>query len=292
MQITLPDSRTLAYAEYGDPGGWPLFFFHGIPGSRLFRPPDEVTAQMGVRLITMDRPGYGLSTFQPGRAFIDWPRDVAALADHLGIDRFAVAGHSGGGPYAAVCAWALPERVRGAALLSSLGPVDAPGIFAGMQPANKMGLQVGRWMPFPLWRLAMQAFYGKAAQHPELLFPDPPLSPISGREDGDGGETADLAVLRQPGVLALCRESVHEAFRQGMLGHAWEGRLHTRPWGFRLEDIRVPVFLWHGLQDVDATPQMGRTIASKIRTCRATLLENEGHLLLFSYWQDILSQLA
>lgn len=284
MHITLPDSRTLAYAEYGDPDGWPLFFFHGIPGSRLFRPPDEITTQMGARLITIDRPGYGLSTFQPGRAFTDWPRDVAALADHLGLACFAVAGHSGGGPYAAVCAWALPQRVRAAALLSSLGPVDAPGIFKGLQPTNRMGLKVGRWMPFPLWRLAMQAFYGKAGEHPELLFPDPDNQPHT--------TPADLDMLRRPGVLDLCRASVREAFRQGMLGHAWEGRLHTRPWGFRLEEIRIPVYLWHGLNDVDATPPMGQFIAGKIPACRVTLLENEGHLLLFSHWQDILAQLA
>ncbi len=107
----------------------------------------------------------------------------------------------------------------------------------------------------------MQSFYGKAGAHPELLFPDPPSSPIAGRGDGGEGEPTDLAVLR-------------------------------RPWGFRLGEIRVPLFVWHGLQDVDATPQMGRYIVSNIPNCRENFIENEGHLLLFNHWHDILSQLA
>jgi pimeloyl-ACP methyl ester carboxylesterase len=128
-----------------------------------------------------------------------------------------------------------------------------------------------------------------------IILPD--SRPLAYAEYGDpGGQPhttpADLAVLRHPGVLDLCRASVREGFRQGMLGHAWEGRLHTRPWGFWLEEIRIPVYLWHRLKDVDATPQMGQCIAGKISTCRITLLENEGHLLLFSHWQDILAQLA
>src|SRR5512136_1482675 len=109
--IALSDGRTLAYAEYGDPTGQPVFFFHGMPGSRLFRPPDQITAKVGVRLITTDRPGYGLSTFQPGRRFLDWPGDIAQLADHLNMEKFAVMGHSAGGPYVAACAYALPQRV-------------------------------------------------------------------------------------------------------------------------------------------------------------------------------------
>jgi pimeloyl-ACP methyl ester carboxylesterase len=96
--IALPDGRTLAYAEYGNPCGKPVFFFHGTPGSRFFRPPDRITSRVGVHLICMDRPGYGLSTFQPGRRIVDWPEDILQLADFLGLDKFVVAGHSGGGP--------------------------------------------------------------------------------------------------------------------------------------------------------------------------------------------------
>ncbi len=152
--IPLSDGRSLAYAEYGDPRGRPVFFFHGTPGSRFFRPADEITRNMGVRLITADRPGYGLSTFQPGRRILDWPSDITQLADHLGINRFAVAGHSGGGPYVLACAAALPERVSAAALVAAAGPVDASAATLGMSQVNKLGFTFGRYAPWPVLQAA------------------------------------------------------------------------------------------------------------------------------------------
>src|SRR5512136_1888696 len=116
--ITLHDGRTLAYAEYGDPHGKPVFFFHGSPGSRLFTPPDEVTKHQHVRLICTDRPGYGASTFQLGRRLLDWPQDINDLAEALRIKKFYIVGHSGGGPYTLACAYALPDRILAAATLS------------------------------------------------------------------------------------------------------------------------------------------------------------------------------
>jgi pimeloyl-ACP methyl ester carboxylesterase len=121
--ILTRDSRTLAFSIYGDPHGKPVFFFHGTPGSRLFRPPDEITSRVGVKLICVDRPGYGNSTFQTGRRILDWPEDIVQIADNLGLDTFAVVGHSGGGPYALACAHRLSDRVSLAATLAGAGPV-------------------------------------------------------------------------------------------------------------------------------------------------------------------------
>jgi pimeloyl-ACP methyl ester carboxylesterase len=168
--IHLFDGRTLAYAEYGDPRGKPVFFFHGIPGSRLFRPPDEVTARLEVRLITTDRPGSGLSSYQPGRRILDWPGEVAQLADHLGIEKFYAAGHSGGGPYALACAYALPGRVIAAASLCGAGPVDAEGASKNMTPINQLGVSIGRFTPWPLWRLLVWYLYRRGHDHPDELF--------------------------------------------------------------------------------------------------------------------------
>ncbi|MDJ0497340.1 MAG: alpha/beta hydrolase [Acidimicrobiia bacterium] len=97
--LRLEGGRALGYAEWGDASGFPLFHFHGSSSSRLERPvqPDVLSA---VRLVTIDRPGHGLSDFQPDRSLLDWPEDIAALADHLGIEGFAVSGWSFGGPYA------------------------------------------------------------------------------------------------------------------------------------------------------------------------------------------------
>jgi pimeloyl-ACP methyl ester carboxylesterase len=279
--ITLSDGRTLGYAEYGDPLGKPVFFFHGTPGSRFFRSPDEITKEKGVRLICVDRPGYGESTFQPGRRILDWPEDIAQLADSLGMDKFAVAGHSGGGPYASACAIALPGRVIVAAILSGAGPLDTPDITRGMSAINKFGLRVGRFIPWPLWRVLIWVFYHRRRD-----------DPAADMDRGNGHRTlADEELIHRPEVRETCIRSEVEAFRPGMRGLAWDTRLLTRPWGFRLEDTRVPVYLWHGTADDLSTIAMARYVAGKIPGCKTIICENEAHLLLFPYWGEILTQL-
>jgi pimeloyl-ACP methyl ester carboxylesterase len=121
--IRLPDGRLLDYAEWGDPSGQPLIYCHSFPGSRAEgRLGDQPAKHAGVRVIAPDRPGMGLSDFQPGRALVDWPDDVGHLADALGLERFAVLGISGGSPYAAVCAWRLPQRLTDVGIVSGIGP--------------------------------------------------------------------------------------------------------------------------------------------------------------------------
>ena len=111
--LTLRDGRALGYAEYGDPGGIPGFYFHGHPGSRLeAQLADQAAVETGIRIIALDRPGYGRSDFQPGRRILDWPSDAAEVADQLGIGAVPVLGASGGGPYALACGYVLPERFR------------------------------------------------------------------------------------------------------------------------------------------------------------------------------------
>jgi pimeloyl-ACP methyl ester carboxylesterase len=281
--IQLHDGRQLAYAEYGDPGGRPIFLFHGIPGSHIFRPPlDDLTARKGVRLITVDRPGYGGSDFLPGRRIRDWPSDLCALADALKLDRFAVCGHSGGGPYVLACARFISGRLTAAAVISSLGPADAPGALDGIIAQNRLGFTVGARLPWPLFRLAMGYVFRRGRDHPkELVHPDyrNPLNP-------------DNAMLAMPGGWQVCLDSTREAFQQGVLGHAWEGYSLIRPWGFSMAEITMPLDLWHGVLDVDAPVGMGRAIARAVPNCRARFLEGEGHLLIFKYWGEILDTLS
>src|SRR5215472_6981947 len=134
--IRLADGRALGFAEYGDPNGAPLFFFHGLWASRLTSHPDhEIARSLGVRLITMDRPGIGCSAPKPGRRLIDWPEDVAALADALQLQRFAILGWSGGGAYALACASRIPERLTAVGLASGGAPL------AGIEPAAHLTRQ-------------------------------------------------------------------------------------------------------------------------------------------------------
>lgn len=282
QQIVLSDGRRLGYAEYGDPSGRQVLLFHGVPGSRLLRHPDDsIASALGVRLIVPDRPGMGLSDPKPGRGFLDWPADVLELADCLGLERFAVAGFSGGAPYAAACGLALPQRLTALGIISGVGQLDASDALIGMLSSNRIGYVVGRRMPWFLWRWVFGLYYGSVRQHPEQL------AQLNEQEP-----EADRLIFTEPGVRQMFTKTFAEAFRQGTAGAAWEGWLLARPWGFALSGVTVPTHLWHGEADVVATPAMGRHMAEQLPNCHARFLTGEGHLVLISYWREILAALA
>jgi pimeloyl-ACP methyl ester carboxylesterase len=151
MRITLADGRSVGYAEHGDRGGRPVLYFPGTPSSRLLHPPEAPAVSLGVRVMVVERPGFGLSDFQKVRGLVDWPGDVSAFADALGIDRFPVVGVSAGGPCAAVCACRIPERLTKAAIVSGMGPTDRPGLVEETPRARRAGgPEVGAFMKGPL----------------------------------------------------------------------------------------------------------------------------------------------
>jgi pimeloyl-ACP methyl ester carboxylesterase len=274
----LTDGRRLSFAEYGVPDGKPVFLFHGIPGSRLLRHPDDAIAKgLGVRLIVPDRPGMGGSDPQPGRTFLDWPADVLALAEALGLGRFAVVGISGGAPYAAACGVRLVPRLTAMGIVSGVGPLDAPGAMKGMLPTNRMGYAVARRVPWALWRRVFSVYYGSVREHPERLARSTKREP-----------DVDRRLLAQPRVRRMLTETFAEAFRQGTEGPAREGWLLARPWGFELAHVATLVYLWHGEADVVVTAAMGRHMAREIPHCEARFLEGEGHLLWLAHWDEIL----
>lgn len=277
--IRLGDGRALGYAEYGDPAGRPVFFFQGTPSSRLVRPDEGITRALGARLIVVDRPGFGLSDFQPGRTLLDWPNDVVQAAERLGIGRFAVVGISGGGPYVAACAFKIPARLTAAALVSSGGPVDAPGATEGMPWVRRAGAAIARqapWLLHPLiWLLQ------NPGRDPERFFE---------RYTRHNPE-ADRLLLAQPEFQRMLKASYAESVRQGTRGFAWEVRLVSRSWGFRLEEISMRVHLWHGEADTSTPLAMAQYLARALPNCQATFLPDEGHFLLFTHWHDILATL-
>lgn len=280
--LRLPDGRLLGYAEYGDPAGAPLFFFHGTPGSRLAgRAGAEAAAQGGVRLVAPDRPGFGLSDFQPGRRLVDWPGDVVALADALDIDRFAVAGVSGGGPCAAACAWKIPERLTAVGLISGVGPVEEPAATEGMSRNNRLIFGLGRRAPW-LLRPPMAAMGWLARRSPQRML-DQMLSDVP---------EADRRIVERDDVRAIFADDLPEAFRQGARGAAYEFALYTRPWGVPLEQIGIAVHLWQGEADVNVPPSMGRYLAATIPDCRARFIPGAGHFWLFDHLEEIFATLV
>ena len=280
--LSLHDGRRLGYAEYGDREGTPGFYFHGHPGSRLEpRLADEEAARAGLRIIALDRPGYGLSEFQPGRTILAWPGDVAEAADRLGLDRFSVLGSSGGGPYALACAHDLPERVTKAGVISGVGPYEAPGATDGMRWQNRVGFQLGARFP-PLARLIMGSMARQLRRSPERV-----VDAIT-----EAMSPEDARIASRPDVREILAADIAEAFRQGSRGAALDVVLLGRPWGFRLEEIEPEVLIWQGEGDVLVPPAMGRQLAAAIPNCRATFCPDEGHLLFVDHVAEIVEAFA
>jgi pimeloyl-ACP methyl ester carboxylesterase len=279
--IKLPDGRTLGFAEYGDPSGRPVLFFPGTPSGRLFHHPDEsIALSLGARVLTVDRPGYGLSDFQPGRTLLDWPSDVIALADALEIGRFAVAGTSGGAPYVAACALRIPDRLTAAAIVGGLGPIDWPGATEGMPGERRVGVRLGRrvpWLVRPLLWLRLNPHRSPEGFYERIVAQS---------------SQVDRDILARPEIRAMLVANWAEANRSGVRAYAWETVIFSRTWGFRLEDIAMEVQLWHGEEDVSMPVAVGRHVARCIPNCHPTFLPGEGHFLLFDHWEEILGAMV
>lgn len=279
--LTLSDGRSLGYAEYGPPDGEPLVFCHGTPGSRYSRPADaSLLEKHGVRQFTLERPGYGRSTYHPGRTLLDWPQDVREAADALGLDQFTVAGFSGGGPHALACAARLPDRVTSAAVINGIGPVHPPGATDGMELRNRIGLRVAGLPLVP--RLIVWPIVRKIRKDP-----DAGIDTV-----GDRFAAVDKSVLQRPEVRAVFRQDFSAAVQHGTKGYVRDARIFSKPWGFDLDEISVPVDLWHGELDTNVPMPMARYMAEEIPVCTPHIYSDEGHFLVFDYGEKILSTLA
>jgi pimeloyl-ACP methyl ester carboxylesterase len=282
--VPLPDGRRLAYAEYGDPSGKPIFLLHGFPDSRLTRNPDDaLTASLGVRLIIPDRPGIGGSDFAPAGSLADRTDDISELAKHLGLDRFAVLGWSAGGPYALACAARIPDRVTLAGVACGFAPMDRPNALEGMSADMRRFIPLLRRMPW-LARPMMSSLPKQYRKDPEKAFK---------KQFQHGLSDADARILAEPAIKENFFGGTLEAMRQGARGLAMEMQLlFARNWGFRLEDIRPPVHLWYGDADALVPVTTGRYLAECIPHAQLTVCPGEGHMLIIPRWAEILTALA
>jgi pimeloyl-ACP methyl ester carboxylesterase len=270
--VPAPDGRTLAVEEAGDPGGRPVLVHNGTPNSRhLYAPAAADAGARGLRLIGYDRPGYGGSTPQPGRAVADCAADVRAICADLGIERLAMWGISGGGPHVLACAALLPDLVTAAASLASLAPADAEGLdwFDGMGQDNVDD--------FKLLKSDPEAARAKLEKDREQT-----LAATS-------GDLLELlkTLLTPTDAAALTGEFAEYLVYTGQEGLApgaqgwWDdGVAHASPWGFELSAIRVPVLLMHGRQDQFVPFGHGQWLAARIPGVEARLLDHDGHLTL------------
>ena len=277
------NGATVAFSEYGDPQGAPVFFCHGWPSSRtMAQLTDEAARNLGVRIISPDRPGIRDSTFHPDRTLLDWPPLLAELATHLRIDRFKILGISGGAPYAYAAAWMIPERVEAISVVSGAPPIaeleDRNGLlrfYNGILALRESRPELLRALfhivrPFARVKLPIRI-------RPLLL---KALQPC------------DANVLRDSKSFESCFESARQAWRTSAAGVMTDADIYAEPWGFRLEEVQVPVRLWHGNKDRTFAFRLAEQIAARLPNCEFHLIDGAGHYSLpIRYTDEILSDL-
>jgi pimeloyl-ACP methyl ester carboxylesterase len=266
--LILPDKRKLCYAEYGDDAGFPILYCHGFPASRLEAQLAESEARrQGVRIIAIDRPGFGLSDFLPNRSIKAWPEDVKELMKFLNIDKFSVIGVSGGAPYAMSCAVCLNGRVCRLGLVSGLGSLADKSMqdylrrsFAVIVRLHVLSAAAGRLVTKQLIGRVLKAFPAFAIKV---------IKSLSAKKDQQ--------MLSDPHIRSCIQASLQEAFYQGSNGPAWEFFLYTKPWQFDLSDISVETYLWHGGNDRTVPLKMAERHAEMIPGARLIVYPDEGH---------------
>lgn len=277
--LTLPDGRKLGYAEYGVPNGRPLFNLHGLPGSRIEAAALEpVALRLGIRIIGVDRPGYGLSSAKSKCTLLDHPQDLIHLAEHLGLEEYAVLGTSGGGPYALACAYALPsDKLKAVAVVCGMGAPDMSK--KGMNIMHRAGFSFG-YLYFP-WICRL---YMNREPHARLDLPREERAVRLARLLLQAGNhPKDLELFDTDYAEDIIRLLVpnHEASfgGQGVDAVVQDGQVMCSDWGFKLEDVRkdLPVNLWYGNYDVNCPPIHGIETKERIGDNAVLHLEDETH---------------
>lgn len=269
-EVLITNWRRLTYRRTGNPRGFPVFLLHGTPGCRLsVRPSDADLHRLGVHLITYDRPGYGRSDPHPGRSVADAADDVRAIADHLGLGRFAVMGRSGGGPHALACAALLPDRVTRAASLVGPAPFDAPGLdwLEGMVDLNRRQFRAAQLGARQLARIIFPQVVAMRADPEHLV-----------RRLEAEASPGDRRTFRDPAYRAELVASITEAVGRSLDGWASDSLAFTRPWGFDPRWISVPTLLWHGVWDVFIPVTHALWLAEQIADSVLMLAERSSHM--------------
>jgi pimeloyl-ACP methyl ester carboxylesterase len=279
--VALRNGRRIALAEFGTPAGDAVLYFHGFPASRLeAQLMHRAAVNQCVRLVALDRPGFGHSDFAP-RTLLQWPGDVAEVADALSLRRFAIVGVSGGAPFTLACAVALQSRVNAVAIVAGLGMTSVPEDLARFDAFARMSFRLARTAP-SVSRTLNSALAAVLRRRPELL----------NTLLAAGMSPPDREVLAGPEVESILAASLREALRAGSRGASHELGVLARPWGFDPTAIRVPCYVWHGERDCTVPIDMARRMAALIPNCNATFVADEGHFSLpLRYAENVLRRL-
>jgi pimeloyl-ACP methyl ester carboxylesterase len=280
--VTLPDGRDLGWMEVGDVQGTPVVAFHGTPGSRreiVVR--ESIVRELGVRLICVDRPGYGLSSFHARRRLIDWPDDVAFLLNHLDVHQFSVLGHSGGGPHALACAALFGERLKGVATLGGIAPLDYPRALTSFSRANQ------RFMVLARKRSPLVGLVSSAQMTVFHRWPSVALKMLVRQLPAP-----DVAIVSRPEVRDMFVGAARRTSRSAARAVAQDFELFSAPWGFELSSIRTRVHLWHGDLDRNVPIEHARIMHDELADSILHELAGAGHLFIYNDLEEVLRTLV
>jgi pimeloyl-ACP methyl ester carboxylesterase len=274
----LPGGRRIGYAEFGDPDGEPVVALHGTPGSRfMFALTDRPARARGLRIIAPERPGYGLSDWRRMASLSELAADAKALANALGLDRFAVLGVSGGGPHALAAAASMPDQTQLLALVSPVGPIADARTRIRMSKLHRLIFtRMGRsdpacgtffWLVRTMVRFAPDIAYRALTQRVAA---------------------ADRELLKRAEVKANLQMALREGLRQGVAGARQDLRLFCAPWGLRVEEIDVPTVIWQGSDDPIVPPGGAYYLAETLPHCRLDVVQGAGHYFVFGQLERVL----
>ncbi|MGD2054293.1 MAG: alpha/beta hydrolase [Gammaproteobacteria bacterium] len=280
--IKLPDNRQLAYAEYGDEQGMPVFLFHGLPGTRLswgWLPGNPFPEDL--RIIAPDRPGYGQSDAKPGRTLLDLSDDIRALADALGIRNFAVVGVSGGGPGALACAWKMPDRIHALSIVASAAPTNVPGVFAGMSKTNRFFMKLAWYAPW-LSSINIRLLGMVIRRNPERYINSMKFKV----------HAADQTLLKRADIKEMLVKDFAEALGNGSQGMIDDmSANHGHPWRIPLDQIKARVHFWYCEYDHSVPVSMGNYLNSMLPNSELTVVPGAGHLWVLVHLHEILDDI-
>jgi pimeloyl-ACP methyl ester carboxylesterase len=282
LKMKLADGRILAYRDYGNPSGVPIFLLHGLPGSSLwFLEDDSIAHELNIRHIATDRPGFGASDFNPNMTILNYSDDIIQLADSLHLDTFHMIGVSGGGAFAMACAYQHPRRVQSIGLVSSVSPITRDN--RDMALSNRVAFFLARRAPFLL-----RGLYSMTRR---LIMKSPQryIQAVENQLSEADRATFNDAETQQVLILQL-----QEAYAQGVQGALHETRLQAHAWGFEINHIQLPTHIWHGDADTLAPFETGVYLHQTIPNSHFYPMKGVGHLFSDNevIWRDILTQMT
>ena len=283
--VQLTEGAVVAFREYGVPNGVPVMFCHGWPSScTMARLTDEPARDLGIRIISLDRPGISGSSLQPDRKLSDWPRVVERIVEHLGVREFRILAISGGAPYAYATAVAMPQRVQAIAIVGGVPPMAELVDGEGLLPLYRWMLALYRTRPRLLRRL-FHLVRPVLSLRPPVRFRPLLLKMLMLRQ-------CDAESLRDAAAFEAIFESQRRAWRSSAEGVMADAQIYAQPWGFAIEDVRVPVRLWHGKEDRAFSIHLAEQVAKRVPNCKARFVDDAGHYSLpIRHMREILKDL-